>query len=129
MKFPEDLKYTKNDEWVRVQGGTGAIGISDFAQDQLSDIVYLEIRPSVGDSVKQGEVIGTVESVKASSDVYSPVSGKVLETNDALLEKPELINSDPYGEAWLVKLELSGPAELDGLLTASAYEADTKERG
>ena len=128
MNFPDDLKYTNNDEWVRVTGGIGVIGISDFAQDQLSDIVYVEINPSIGESIQKGEIFGTVESVKAASDIYMPVSGKVVEINDALLDAPETINTDPYEEGWLIKIELSDPAELDGLMDMAAYKADTEGR-
>ena len=128
MNFPDDLKYTNNDEWVRVAGDIGVIGISDFAQDQLSDIVYVEINPSIGESIQKGEIFGTVESVKAASDIYMPVSGKVVEINDALLDAPETINTDPYEEGWLIKIELSDPAELDGMMDMAAYKADTEGR-
>jgi len=128
MKFPTDLKYTKNDEWIRVEGNVGVIGISDYAQDQLSDIVYLEYAVSDGDTLSAGDNFGTVESVKAASEMYIPVGGKVIETNEALLDTPELVNSDPFGKAWMIKIEISDPSELDGLLDAAGYEASTKER-
>jgi glycine cleavage system H protein len=123
MNFPTDLKYTKNDEWARVEGKTGTVGITDYAQSQLSDIVFVEVVVAVGDEVKQGDSCATVESVKAAADVYMPVSGTVVAVNEALPDAPETVNSDPYGEAWMVKVELSNASELEGLLTASAYQA------
>lgn len=124
---PKDLKYTENDEWVRVESGVGTVGITDHAQEQLSDIVFVEILVSVGDEVKQGESCATVESVKAAADVYIPASGKVVAVNDDLSNAPETLNSDPYGAAWMVKIQLSSPAELDGLLTPDAYAAKSGE--
>lgn len=124
---PKELKYTENDEWIRVEGGVGTIGITDHAQDQLSDIVFVEILVSVGDEVKQGESCATVESVKAAADVYIPVSGKVVAVNDDLSGAPETINGDPYGTAWMVKIELSNAAELDSLLDSTAYAARSGE--
>lgn len=123
MKIPSDLKYTKNDEWVRVEGSVGTIGVTDYAQDQLSDIVYVEIIVAEGESVSQGGSCATVESVKAAADVYMPVSGTVSSTNDGLADKPETVNTDPYGEAWMVRIELTSPGELDGLMDAAAYES------
>jgi glycine cleavage system H protein len=123
MKIPADLRYTKNDEWIRVEENVGTVGITDFAQDQLSDIVFVEVIPAEGDELSQGDTCATLESVKAAADVYLPVSGKVTAVNEALPDTPELVNSDPYGQAWLVKIEISDPAELDELLDASAYEA------
>lgn len=128
MDFPADLKYTQNDEWIRLEGNTGTIGITDYAQDQLSDIVYLEYSVSEGDDVTKGGEFGTVESVKAASDVYSPVTGKVTALNETLLDTPELVNSEPFGGAWMIKVELSDTSELDGLMDAKGYEAFTKER-
>ncbi len=125
MNIPADLKYTKNDEWIRADG---TVGVTDYAQDQLSDVVFVEIVVSEGDEVAQGDIIGTIESVKAAADVYAPVSGKVVAVNEALDDNPELINEDPYGKAWLIKLEIADPAELDGLMDAAAYEAYCKER-
>ena len=122
MNLPNELKYTQNDEWIRIEGNTGIIGISDFAQDQLSDIVFVEIIATEGESLKQGDACATVESVKAAADVYLPVSGSILSINEKLPDTPELINSDPYGEAWMVKIELTEPGELDGLLNATEYE-------
>jgi glycine cleavage system H protein len=123
MNIPGDLKYTKNDEWIRVEGSTGTIGITDFAQSQLSDIVYVEVIGAKGDSLKQGESCASVESVKAAAEVYMPVSGKITAVNEALADKPETVNSDPYGAAWMLKIELSDPAELAGLMDAAAYDA------
>lgn len=128
MNIPQDLKYTKNDEWIRVENGTGTVGITDYAQEQLSDIVYVEVIVGVGDVVNQGDNLATLESVKAAADVYAPVSGKVIAINESLPDTPELVNSDPYGAAWLVKLELSDPTELDGLLDASAYQEKIQEQ-
>lgn len=128
MIIPADLKYTKNDEWVKVEGNVGTVGITDHAQEQLSDIVFVEIVLSVGDTVKQGETCATLESVKAAADVYMPVSGKVVAINEALPDTPELVNSEPFGKAWMVKVELSNPAELNGLMDAKAYEAHIQEQ-
>lgn len=128
MNIPPDLKYTKNDEWIRVEGNIGTVGITDHAQDQLSDIVFVEVVLSPGDEANQGDVCASVESVKAAADVYLPVSGKVIEVNESLPDAPETINTDPYGAAWLLKLELSDPSELDGLLDAAGYEANLKEK-
>ena len=122
MKTPEDLKYTKNDEWVRVEGDEIVMGITDYAQDQLSDIVFVEIVAFEGDSLGQGETCAIIESVKAAADVYMPVSGEVTATNDILADSPELVNEDPFGEAWLVKIKMSDPSELDGLLDADTYK-------
>lgn len=128
MDFPGDLKYTENDEWIRVEGDVGTVGITDYAQDQLSDIVYLEVTVGEGDEAAMGESFGVVESVKAASDLYMPVAGKVTEVNEALSDKPELINSDPYGEAWVARIEIKDPAELDALMDAAAYEKYVEER-
>jgi len=125
MNFPQDLKYTRNDEWISPDG---TVGISDYAQDQLSDVVFVEFVVSEGDEVNKGDIIATVESVKAAADVYAPVSGKVAAVNEDLADEPELINEDPYGKAWLIKLEIADPAELDDLMDAAAYEAYCKER-
>jgi len=128
MKYPSDLKYSSKDEWIRVEGNVGVIGITDYAQDQLSDIVFFEFAVSEGDSLSIGNEIGTVESVKAASDIYTPVGGKVLELNESILDSPEMINADPYGNAWILKIELNNPTDLDGLMDSSAYEAYLKER-
>lgn len=128
MNIPKNLKYTKNDEWILVEGNTGTIGITDYAQGQLSDIVFVEVIAEVGQTIEQGEACASVESVKAAADVYMPVSGKVIAINEALPDKPELVNADPYGEAWMVKIEISDPSQLDVLLDAEAYETFCKER-
>ncbi|MBN1266689.1 MAG: glycine cleavage system protein GcvH [Anaerolineales bacterium] len=128
MDFPADLKYTENDEWVRVEGSEAVCGISDFAQDQLSDIVFVEILVSEGDSFKKGDSIASVESVKTAADVYAPVSGKVTAVNEALMETPEVVNTDPYGAAWIIRFELSDPAEVDALLSTDDYRKNTEER-
>jgi glycine cleavage system H protein len=122
MNIPGDLKYTENDEWIRVDGNIGTIGITDYAQDQLSDIVYLEIIVDEGDAVGKGDSCATVESVKAAADVYMPVSGEIVSINDELADTPEVINQDPYGQAWMVKVELSDPSELDDLMDNEAYK-------
>lgn len=120
--YPEDLKYTKDHEWVRVEGDLGTVGITDHAQKELGDIVYVEL-PKPGARVEKGRTFGSVESVKAVSDVYAPVSGEVVEVNEELANRPEKINADPHGEAWIAKIRLSAPAELDELMPAAAYEA------
>lgn len=120
MNTPQDLHYAKSDEWVRIEGDIATIGISDYAQDALNDIVYVEL-PSVGDSFKKGDSFGSVESVKAASDLYTSVSGTVTEVNSDLEDSPELINSDPYGKGWIVKLKLDGAPDLSDLMDAPAY--------
>ena len=129
MNIPANLKYTEKDEWIRLETNTGFVGITDWAQNQLSDIVFVEVVVAVGDAVKKGEPCATIESVKAASDVYLPASGKVIAINESLPDQPETINSDPYGEAWIVKIELSDPAELKTLMDATGYEKylETKE--
>ncbi len=128
MKIESGCKYTTKDEWVRVEGNVAVIGISDYAQEQLSDIVFLEYLVGEDDEISQGDEIATIESVKAASEIYSPVSGKVIELNEALLDTPETVNSDPFGKAWMIKVELSDPAELDDLMDAAAYKKDVEER-
>lgn len=128
MQFPADRKYTKNDEWIKVEGDTGIIGITDFAQDQLSDIVYVELVASPGEEVAKGDSVASVESVKAAAEVYAPVSGAVTEINETLSDTPEMVNKEPFTSAWMVKLTLSNPAELDELLDAAAYEKFCAER-
>jgi glycine cleavage system H protein len=128
MNIPAELRYTKNDEWIRVDGNTGTIGITDYAQEQLSDIVYVEVIIAMGDTIKKGDACATIESVKAAADVYAPVSGKVIEINEQLPDTPEKVNSDPYGEAWMVKLELSDSSELKELLDAPGYEKVIAEK-
>ena len=120
--YPENFRYTKEHEWVAAVGDAGTIGITDHAQQELGDIVYVDL-PKAGTHIEQGKSLGSVESVKAVSDVYSPVSGDVTEINQTLAEKPETLNSDPHGAAWLVKIKLSAPAELADLMSAAEYEA------
>ena len=122
-KIPAELKYTENDEWVRVEGDVAVIGIADFAQDQLSDIVFVEYVLDEGDEGSKGDACATVESVKAAADVYLPISGEVIAVNEDLADSPELINSAPYGEAWMLKVQMSDPGELDELLDAESYAA------
>jgi len=122
MSYPEDLRYTKEHEWVRVAGDVGTIGITEHAQKELGDIVYVDL-PKVGAHIEQGKSLGSVESVKAVSDIYSPVSGEVTEVNEILAQAPEKLNQDPHGAAWLVKLRLSAPDEAKGLLSAADYQA------
>jgi len=126
MEFPDDLKYTKEHEWVRVNGEIATIGITDYAQEQLGDIVYLEL-PSEGEEVEQGEPFGVVESVKAVSDLYAALSGTVLEINDPLVENPETLNEDCYEEGWLIKVKVSDLKELKELMDSRAYQAYIKE--
>ncbi len=120
MKIDKTCKYAETHEWIRVEGDEGICGISDYAQDQLSDVVYVEL-PEVGDTFEKGELFATVESVKAAGDVYMPAGGEILEINEALEDAPELVNQDPFGEAWLVRIRIFDPAELDDLLDADAY--------
>jgi len=126
--YPEEYRYTKEHEWVRVEGDAGVIGITDHAQKELGDIVYVDL-PKPGTRVEQGKTIGSVESVKAVSDVYSPVSGEVIAVNESLTEKPEKLNQDPHGAAWLVKVKLSAPKEADGLMSAADYRSYVGEEG
>lgn len=121
MNFPENLLYTKDHEWVRVEGDVAYIGITDFAQHELGDIVYVDV-PSKGKSVAQHEVFGTVEAVKTVSDLFMPITGEVLEINPALDGSPELVNSDTYGEGWMIKCSVANAAEIAGLLKADAYK-------
>jgi len=118
MNFPKELKYTRNDEWIRMEGDEGVIGITDYAQDQLSDIVFVEFLVDVGESLEQGKTFAAVESVKAAAEVYMPVSGKIIAVNEDLPDAPEKVNSDPYGEAWMARIKISNPSELDDLLDA-----------
>jgi glycine cleavage system H protein len=119
--YPQTLKYTKEHEWARVSGNTATVGITDFAKDQLGDVVYLEL-PEPGTSVKKGEPFGVIESTKAVSELFAPVSGKVTKVNKALVDAPEGINDDPYEKGWLIEIEMSSPAEAAGLLDAKQYE-------
>lgn len=126
MNTPAHLKYSEEHEWVRVEGNKAYIGITQFAQSELGDIVFVEL-PSVGTDVKQDDPFGSVESVKTVSELYAPVSGKVIEVNSELEDSPELVNESPYEKAWMIVVELSNPSELDKLMDAAAYEAMTKE--
>jgi glycine cleavage system H protein len=122
--YPDDLRYSKDHEWVRVEGSRATIGITSFAADELGDIVFVEL-PEPGTAVKQFASFGVVESVKAVSDLYAPISGEVAEVNDALREKPELVNADPFGDGWMMRVELGAPDEIEQLMDAAAYQAQT----
>ena len=121
MNFPENLKYTKEHEWLAVEGNTGIIGITEYAQGELGDVVFVDIDPNVTNIVS-GAAFGTIEAVKTVSDIYAPVDGKIIEINSALSDSPELINSDPYGTGWMVKIEITNPSQLNDLLDAGAYK-------
>ena len=121
MKFPNDLKYSAEHEWIRVSGDEAYIGITDFAQGELGEIVFVDI-DSEGDEIGQNEVFGSIEAVKTVSDLFMPVSGEVLELNSALEDKPELVNSDPYGDGWLIKIKLKDAAQIAGLMSADEYK-------
>ena len=124
MAYPDDLRYSKEHEWVRAEGDDATIGITSFAADELGDIVFIEL-PDVGATLQQFGTFGVVESVKAVSDLYAPISGEVTEVNETLRESPELLNSDAFGDGWIAKIRLSDPDELDGLMDAEAYAAET----
>jgi len=126
MEFPKELRYSREHEWVRLEGSIATVGITDYAQDSLGDVVYLEL-PSEGASVTKDEPFGVVESVKAVSDLFAPVSGKVTEVNDALVDSPEVINEDPYGDAWMIKVEVTNPEEIKELLSAEEYKEFVEE--
>jgi len=128
MEFPEELKYTEEHEWVMVEDDVVTVGITDFAQDQLGDVVFVEL-PAVGTMVEAGKPFGVVESVKAVSDVYSPVSGEVVEVNEELPDSPETINTSPYEDGWMIKVKLADTAELGGLMDADAYQGFVEEEG
>lgn len=121
MNFPANLKYSKEHEWVKVEGNTGTIGITDFAQKELGDIVYVEIE-TVGDTVEKDEVFGTVEAVKTVSDLFMPLSGKIIAKNEALNDSPDAVNNDPYGTGWMIKVEFTDISQLDNLMDAEAYQ-------
>lgn len=121
MNFPEEFKYTEDHEWILVEGDIVTVGITDFAQDQLGDIVFVEL-PEIGDTLEVGKTFGVVESVKAVSDVYAPVSGEVVEINAELSDEPEVLNNSPYEAGWMVKIKLADTAALDGLMDVSAYQ-------
>jgi glycine cleavage system H protein len=125
--YPSDYRYTKEHEWIKVAGGAGTIGITDYAQHELGDVVFVEL-PAVGAKITTGQVFGTVESVKAVSEIFAPVSGEVTEANAALSSTPETVNTDPHGAGWLIKVKLSNPAEVSGLMDAAAYQAFVSEK-
>ena len=122
MNFPTNVKYTSEHEWIRVEGDMAYVGITDYAQEQLGDIVFVDI-PTVGETLEANEVFGTIEVVKTISDIFLPVAGEVLEQNEALEENPELVNKDPYGEGWLIKIKPTNLADIDDLLDAEGYKA------
>jgi glycine cleavage system H protein len=126
LEFPDDLLYTVEDAWLRIEGDEGTVGITDFAQEQLGEVVYVEL-PEVGKDLTGGEPFGIIESVKAVSDLHLPLGGEVTARNDALLDTPELVNSSPYGDGWMLTIRLSDPAEADGLLSAANYRAGLPE--
>ena len=125
--YPSDYRYTKEHEWIKATGETGTIGITDYAQHELGDVVFVEM-PAVGTKITAGQVFGTVESVKAVSEIFAPVSGQVTEANAALSATPETVNNDPHGAGWLIKVKLSNPAEVSGLMDAAAYHAFVSEK-
>jgi glycine cleavage system H protein len=124
MSYPDDLAYSREHEWVRAEGSRATIGITSFAADELGDIVFVEL-PEVGATITQFSAFGVVESVKAVSDLFAPISGEVVEVNDALRDAPELMNSDPFGEGWIAKVEMSDPSQTDALMDAEAYRQET----
>jgi glycine cleavage system H protein len=126
--YPENLRYTKEHEWIRVDGERGTVGVTDYAQQQLGDVVFLEL-PEVGRVLKAGENFGTVESVKAVSELFCPVAGEVVEANAALVKAPEAINTDPYGQGWMIVVKVSDPGQLAGLMDAKAYAAHVQAEG
>lgn len=126
MEFPEDLKYTREHEWISIEGSVATIGITDHAQEQLGDVVFVEL-PGVGDRIEKADAFGVVESTKAVSDVYAPLSGEVTEVNDDLPDNPELINEDPYGDGWMVKVTIGDQADLEDLMTADEYRKFIEE--
>ncbi|NLZ26274.1 MAG: glycine cleavage system protein GcvH [Chloroflexi bacterium] len=128
MKYPQELRYLKTDEWVKVEDGIATIGITDYAQDALSDVVYVEFEIDPDDEVSAGDSIGTIESVKAAAEVHFPVSGTVLEVNEEVVDAPEILNQEPYEGGWLVKVQVSDESELDSLMDADTYEAYCQDR-
>jgi len=124
--YPSDLKYTREHEWVRLEGGVGIIGITEYAQSELGDVVFVDL-PEKGRALAAGEELGTIESVKAVSEIYAPVSGEVLEINEALRDHPEKVNGDPYGEGWLVRIRVGDRPEIDRLLSSEAYRSHVEE--
>ncbi|TVQ95175.1 MAG: glycine cleavage system protein GcvH [Bacteroidetes bacterium] len=121
MNFPDDLKYTKDHEWIKLEGDTAIVGITDFAQNELGDIVYIEVN-TVGETLEQEETFGTIEAVKTVSDLFMPISGEVLEFNEELEGSPDIVNQDPYGKGWIAKIKISDPSELDELLDVEKYK-------
>jgi glycine cleavage system H protein len=121
MNLPDNLKYTKDHEWIRVEGNTGIIGITDYAQSELGDVVFIDIDPNLKE-ISTGQSFGTIEAVKTVSDIYAPCNGKIIELNKTLANSPEIVNSDPYGEGWIVKIEISDINELNNLLDSTAYK-------
>lgn len=121
MQFPEELKYTEDHEWIRFEGDVATVGITDYAQGELGDIVYVDVN-TVGDTLEKGEIFGSVEAVKTVSDLFLPVGGEILEINPALDSAPELVNSDPYGEGWMIRFKVSNPSDADSLLSVDAYK-------
>lgn len=128
MKVVDNLRYTPNHEWLKIEGGEAYVGVTDFAQSQLGDIVFVEVE-TVGEELDKGESFGTIEAVKTVEDIYLPVTAEILEYNEALAANPELINKDPYEEGWIVKIKIINPAEIDTLLDAAAYQAHVAESG
>ena len=126
MTFPEDLKYSKEHEWVRINGNIATVGITDYAQEQLGEIVFVEL-PGEGETLTKNDTFGVVESVKSVSDVYAPVSGRVIEVNEPLLDSPETVNEEPYGEGWFIKVEITDHKDLNDLMTVEHYQAYIKE--
>ncbi len=122
MDFPNNLKYTNDHEWIKVEGNTGTIGITEYAQGELGDVVFVDVDPNLGE-IKKGESFGTIEAVKTVSDMFAPCSGKVLELNKELTDNPEFINNDPYGKGWMIKIDISDLSELDELLDSAAYKS------
>lgn len=120
MNIPAELKYTKDHEWIKIEGNTATVGITDFAQGELGDIVYVDV-DTLDDSVEEGEVFGSVEAVKTVSDLFMPLSGEVIEFNEALEDEPELVNTDPYGKGWMIKIDISDSSQIESLLDAEAY--------
>jgi glycine cleavage system H protein len=128
LKYPNDVKYAQSDEWLRVDGDTATLGISDYAQDALNDLTYTEFLKEVGESIDAGDAVAEVESVKATSEIYCPVAGEIIEVNTALEDDPELVNSDPYGEGWLVKIKVTDDSGLAELMDADAYKTYNEDR-
>jgi glycine cleavage system H protein len=128
MNVPANLKYSKTDEWVKIEGNVATMGITDYAQSQLSDVVYVEISVSVGEQTKKNTTVATIESVKAAADVNAPLSGKVMSVNENLPQTPEIVNSDPYGAAWMMKIQIENQAELNSLMDAASYQSFCEER-